>query len=476
MVFIMANPRSKRRLSDSAVADALTARSTRRRKNSSLTSHIQNSVAQIFAEHPDRELTAEEQVIQNTIDRYRKINAEPISQEAVIQRFKAEMQQDDAKEEFDLNSYEEIFSAYPEFPLMPLDLIDLFFEAGVSDKDSNLMTRMLLRLINTNHLDATILTHASYFIQVGADLNFQGTDNPENLTLIHLAILREHTKIAQHMVEAGAERINYSLQDIYGRNVIILAAKMRQTNLLLAMLKHSHAAAILNITDTQGRNALHYAYLLGNKVAVQALLATGKINTLCLDSSGRTPQQLLLAGQSEIIEVLNSVGIDERRHAKATQNYFAFTLKMSLRLNEAEHVARNLISAKFRECRTAVTDAMRQDDEELIDVLHCSENAEYVKQFRSKILRYKDIIDFPKALLNYWKSEESYLINLISNPLTLLQACVRGQQELSKERITALTFALSSLVINSLFAQSDTSLGSAFEQKADEEQKYSART
>jgi hypothetical protein len=128
-----------------------------------------------------------------------------------------------------------------------------------------------------------------------------------------------------------------------------------------------------------------------------------------------------------VIRVLNSVSIDERRHPVAKKNYFSLTDIMPINLPATEQLARGLIISKFGTDGNLLTNDMLADNTMLVPILNCGANAEYVKQFRDRLIHLTAKIKLPAEVKNFGDSQSAHLDIIICIPKTLLLTCLEGR-------------------------------------------------
>jgi ankyrin repeat protein len=381
-------------------------------------------------EFVDTALLEEQEKNHPALTRYMNVSKKPINRTLKIALIASMIREDDLKEdEYDLDHYSEIFSNFPMFPYLSLDLLKLFCEAGIFLQHPKLLNTLFIKTIENHSICSPLYNYAEYLLLVGANPNYNGvaeSNNPNKLTALHHSLLTENDDLTMLTLKMTRISIDYTLQDNQGRTVLVLAAKMRKTHIFQSMLKDKRAQAALTICDKENRNALHYGYLFGDAVIVNESLLTRRINASIQDIFGNTPLKLLFAAASEIKRVLNSVLIDENRHPLAQKNFFYLTHSMPIGLPMSEQLKRGLLMGEFDTNGKLLPLASfalgGAQDTIMIPILTCSVNANYVKQFRRRIIELNtdrlphDI----KAMMDF---QAPFLDSMISSPMSVLQAC-----------------------------------------------------
>ncbi|MES2218729.1 MAG: ankyrin repeat domain-containing protein, partial [Pseudomonadota bacterium] len=366
-----------------------------------------------------------------TLTRYSAVIKRPLSLMEKIAAVAAMMKKDDETPDSNLDHYAEIFYNYPSQPGWTLELVQLFFVAGISAQFPQLATSLLLRCINNHNPGSHLYSHAEFFVSMYANVNYQGTleKNPDKFTLLHYAIWRENIDIALAIVTSPNSSIDYTLQDSKGRTVLVLAANMRHVTLLEAMLKDPRAIAALNIPDYNQRTALHYSYLLGSSIMVNTLLKTQKVDTNMRDVTGKLPHQLLHASSDEITKVLNAVSIDERRFSLAVRNYFQLTYSVPMM---TPPIDLGIIPTKFAKDGSIVPEAKLANITGVLNILNCAANLSYVNKIWNRLLTV-GVGLIPEKVRELWQSQQYFLAAIPQE--TLLQACINGQRYMLDQQL-----------------------------------------
>jgi ankyrin repeat protein len=387
------------------------------------------------------------------LSRYADVALRALAHSAKLSLIKSMIKKDDKKDEDNLDHYATILSDYPNYPRMSLELLKLFFEAGLFDTNPWMLNSFLLRTIANHIMGGPLHPYAKFLIEMGANPNFRGVVavNPDQLTLLHFALLNETDDLVYLMLRSDKVAIDYTLQDSKGRTVLVLAAKMRKADIFLLMLQDKNAQAALLIPDNENRNALHYGFLLGEISIINAVLSLGILNLDASDVYGFVASKLVFAPITEVIRVLNSVSIDERRYPTAVKNYFSLTEVMPLSLQVMEQYSRGLIVSKFENNGTLITEEMMSTTTRMVPILNCAQNANYVKQFRNRILALS-VNQLPIEVTSMWQTESYYLEQLILSPKSLLETCHENRMLIA----VSLTPPPSTIVPMPFFARSTT--------------------
>ena len=150
-------------------------------------------------------------------------------------------------------------------------------------------------------------------------------------TALHLAMANEGFDGTTNQAQAKylidqliAYPYNWDLKDGEGKTILILAAKLRATDVLekLLSIRRTEKLAIdLDAQDNQGRTALHFCSALGNLAAVVALYQAGALINKH-DNNGKDVLAYAALDESSVRKILQEIHIDPERDEKALHNYF----------------------------------------------------------------------------------------------------------------------------------------------------------
>jgi len=141
-------------------------------------------------------------------------------------------------------------------------------------------------------------------------------------TPIHIAIANETIDLAIFKIECASkynQKINFTLRDGEGKTPLIVAVKVMSVAMTTKILQV--AADTVNLTDNQGRSALHFACALGQFEIANRLIAAGA-NIDAVDNNGNTPLHYTNHLPSQVHAILISIGIDPERDQAAKFNAF----------------------------------------------------------------------------------------------------------------------------------------------------------
>jgi hypothetical protein len=120
--------------------------------------------------------------------------------------------------------------------------------------------------------------------------------------------------------------LDVNTRDSEEKTGFTLAAKMRNSDLMRRFLDNADKLLTpidVNAQDKDGRSAMHYAYLYGDKVMIHLLREAGAQLDI-LDKDGRTPEDLLRLdiadSVKEVVSTLASIEIDVYRPEHARYN------------------------------------------------------------------------------------------------------------------------------------------------------------
>ncbi|WP_039458423.1 ankyrin repeat domain-containing protein [Candidatus Jidaibacter acanthamoebae] len=165
----------------------------------------------------------------------------------------------------------------------------------------------------------------TYLLEEGVKYNYSDTTFG---TALHLAIRKEiftNNKpyyIAQFLINALKEKkFEWNTKDNDGNSVLVLAAKMRTSELVEMLCSLKEKGLNINEKDKEGRTALHIACALGDIRAAHALIEAGAgINVA--DNCKRTPLHYGVLRSELVRSLLKEVGINPERDEKALSNFF----------------------------------------------------------------------------------------------------------------------------------------------------------
>nr|XP_020024173.1 ankyrin repeat and SOCS box protein 3 [Castor canadensis] len=157
-------------------------------------------------------------------------------------------------------------------------------------------------------------------IHADSSENYIKTKTFEGFCALHLAVSQGHWKIAQILLEAGADPNTTTLEET---TPLFLAVENGQIDVLRLLLRHG--ASVNGSHSMCGWNSLHQASFQGNAEIIKLLLEKGA-NKECQDDFGITP--LFVAaqyGKLESLSILISSGANVNCQAldKATPLFIA---------------------------------------------------------------------------------------------------------------------------------------------------------
>ncbi len=174
-----------------------------------------------------------------------------------------------------------------------------------------------------------------YLLKKGVDPN-KNTEKLQVGTALHLTMANESFEIdAQHNTVTKHDiakyllnllpqyKYNWNIQDGEGKTPLILAAKMRATDLITQLIakKNTGEAEInLNAQDNNGRTALHFCCALGDAEGVRALLEAGA-SVEVVDKQGQLPFDYTSLGVASVRGTLEEIHIDPDRDEYAINNH-----------------------------------------------------------------------------------------------------------------------------------------------------------
>lgn len=216
-----------------------------------------------------------------------------------------------------------------EIPCLPLEVLKALIDGG-GDVNTNFngYSALHVAVIAPDHVSWQ--KRLKFLLARGADPNIKETAQGFG-TALHMLIANEgmfndktwHAR-AKYLIPI-LKKYNYdwNSRDAEGKTVLILAAKMRATQvlqLLLAQRKEFNLSLDLDIQDEQGRTALHFCCALGNVEGVKALLAAGACKS-SLDKQGRTPFAYTKLTERAVRHILTEIHIDPDRDEEAVLNH-----------------------------------------------------------------------------------------------------------------------------------------------------------
>jgi len=162
----------------------------------------------------------------------------------------------------------------------------------------------------------------TYLLEQGVDPNAQTAADIYCNTPLHLMIANENTGAALFFIQE-CERLRIPLdfmrRDTFGCTPLLLASKLRQSEVALAILGKISFLAGWNAQDNTGMTALHYAAVLGQRKLYLALLEAGADPSIT-NNHGETASHVLEYSEAQISELLNRVEIHPDRDEKALRN------------------------------------------------------------------------------------------------------------------------------------------------------------
>lgn len=173
-----------------------------------------------------------------------------------------------------------------------------------------------------------LLEKAELLLKAGVNPNLRHQFPPHKNTALHTLIVNEMSVISIGFIDLvkkiGKIPLDLSIKDGEDKTTLILAAKTRNTRVLLRLLEENPSLDVVNAQDFDGRTALHYAAMLGMKVAVEALIASGARQNI-VDNNRLIPRDYLEAKDDVVRNTLASISIDPDRDVNATSNAFVDT-------------------------------------------------------------------------------------------------------------------------------------------------------
>lgn len=200
-----------------------------------------------------------------------------------------------------------------------------------ADADFNLMKRLIScgAKININHLGYTTLHSLicrdnademiEFLLENDIDINMC-----ENMyghgTVLHILIANENLKKTLDFIRLAHQHkktIDYSAKDKEGKTLLIIATKVMSLPIVTRIIDENKDC--VDMTDNEGRTALHFACALGQTNIVDALINAGAdINAR--DNQGNTPAHYAGLGRPVINLMLASIHIDPDRDSGAIKN------------------------------------------------------------------------------------------------------------------------------------------------------------
>ena len=176
-----------------------------------------------------------------------------------------------------------------------------------------------------------IINKISFLVSTEIDVNHQDY-TPWRNTALHLALANEFHDPSVHLIKNAGKRIDYSVVDAGGKTPLILAAKINSSTVVQAILEHGEINhAILNLQDSEGMTALHYACLYGNKDMADLLINAGASH-LIKNNDGKTPIDCVVAGEARIAATLRSIFINPERDETAKSDFISDQRQQWIRL------------------------------------------------------------------------------------------------------------------------------------------------
>lgn len=152
------------------------------------------------------------------------------------------------------------------------------------------------------------------------NVNMQ-TEHDFNNTPLHLLIANENSFASKLLIGLANSKhiyINYKLQDANGRTPLLLAARLRQENIALVLVRQYERGEDigLDMVDKNGYNAFDYAIVFGQVELAQKLFELG-----ARPSKVTTSQDVEDFGKDKLMMMLQEVEINGTRDERAAQNF-----------------------------------------------------------------------------------------------------------------------------------------------------------
>ena len=271
-------------------------------------------------------------------------------------------------------------------------------------------------------------------------LNYQYPNYYDN-TVCHMLISQEFVKTALHVINTYKEELDCSLQDFQNKTILIFAAKMRKANLvqaILTLISPDKIAKMINLTDQDGRTALHYAYALGLDASTIAMLIKHGADETILDNTQKRPLDLLQSEEKEIIEILDSVSIDYRRSVHSPLNSCFFpeldepqTYREVVRTVDSKKLKKlNLLVPRF-DANGVLIDDIKNVKNDWCPVVVCKQNIEHLKKTVLEIKLPPLCTDAVKQVREKRRMYYSMIFGLVEkDPTSVLEAIQKGQTKL----------------------------------------------
>ncbi|MBA8666783.1 ankyrin repeat domain-containing protein [Holosporaceae bacterium 'Namur'] len=164
----------------------------------------------------------------------------------------------------------------------------------------------------------------TYLLEEGVKYNYSEKTYG---TALHLAIRKEIYKedkpyVAECLINALKEKeFDWNSKDGEDNTVLILAARMRVSELVEKLCFLKEKGLNINEKDKEGRTALHIACALGDIRAAHALIKAGAdINVA--DNCKRTPLHYGVLRSELVRNLLKEAGINPERDENALGNFF----------------------------------------------------------------------------------------------------------------------------------------------------------
>jgi ankyrin repeat protein len=212
-------------------------------------------------------------------------------------------------------------------PAFDIDTLKGLIEGG-TNPNTNVggYTALHAALMAVDHF--TWKERVDYLLEKGVDPNIAESDRGYG-TAFHMVLANEnfnnkvrHVAAKYLISKLPNYNYNWNIQDGEGKTVLLMAAKMRATEVLQLILiqKDKYKLELdLNKQDKQGRTALHFCCALGDLEGVK-LLITAKAATDITDNQGRTALQYAELDEDSIKCILKEIHIDPNRDEKALNN------------------------------------------------------------------------------------------------------------------------------------------------------------
>lgn len=192
------------------------------------------------------------------------------------------------------------------------------------------------------HAASISVTHRSeklkLLIDHGADVN-QTTTQPLSVgTPLHLLLANESISTSIEFITLAKDKINPNLKDAESKTPLLLAAKIRSSDAVKALLNNFKSKIDVNTVDKNQRTPLHFACAYGDIEMVKALIDAGA-NLNAKDHRGNTPLHYACTKQDPIRAMLESIEIHPDRDVNAIRNAVVDSTMTPILVNNKELLA-----------------------------------------------------------------------------------------------------------------------------------------